>query len=188
MLLVTSELDAVNIILSSVGADVVDSIDTDVDVDVSNACRMIDRVSRDIQRKGWDFNTETITLHPSKTTKKILWDNTLLSYKSSDGNTYVKRGDYFYNATQGSFEFDKEIELKVIRAVDFDDLPDVFRNYIAAKAAYNFQQRYMGDNNASQDLMLEVQELYADIVDYDLHMGNYNMLQFTQPANVMQRT
>ena len=188
MLLVTSELEAVNIILSSVGADVVDSIDTDVDVDVSNACRMLERVSRDIQRKGWDFNTETVVMHPSKTTKRILWDNTLLSYKATDGKTYVKRGDYLYNITDSTYEFDNSVELKVIRAVDFDDLPDVFRNYIAAKAAYSFQQRYMGDNNASQDLMMEVQELYADIVDYEIHMGNYNMLQFIQPTNVMQRT
>lgn len=62
MLTATTTLDAINIILSSIGADPVNTIDTEIDVDTANAMRMLERASRDIQRRGWDFNTYNIKI------------------------------------------------------------------------------------------------------------------------------
>lgn len=189
MLIATTELDAVNIVLSSIGSDPVNSLDDESDVDISNALLMIERVSRDIQRKGWDFNRGDYTLYPDVNTKRIQWDKNIIRFRNAeDDKVYAKRGDFIKNLTDNTFEFDDPITLEVTMALDFDDLPDCFRSYIAARAALDFQAKFMGDANVSSDLQYNLQEAWADIVQYDMDMGDYNMLQLTNVASVLQRT
>lgn len=188
MLTATTLLDAINIILSSIGADPVNTIDTEIDVDTANAMRMLERTSRDIQRKGWDFNTYALTLSPDRFTQRIAWIPTIISYRSTDGGTYVKRSDNFYDMQNQTFTFTQDIHLTAIMAQDFDDLPDTFKNYIAAKAALDFQARYMGDSAIAQDLALSLQEAYQDIVSYDMNMGDYNMLRMTGVTPALERS
>lgn len=189
MLLATTRLEAINIILASIGSDPVNNLDDENDVDISNASQMLDRVSRDVQRRGWDFNTAEYTFYPDVTTKRIRWDNTIIKFTSSDSDkTYAKRGDYLKNLTDDTFEFDDKVVLNTIVALDFEDLPDCFRNYIACRAAVDFQQKYFGDTAVSQDLQYDLQEAYSELVQYDMDMGDYNMLQLTNVAEVLQRT
>ena len=56
MLMALTELDAINLMLSSIGSDPVSDLD-ETDVDVANAKRILEDTSRNIQRQGWDFNT-----------------------------------------------------------------------------------------------------------------------------------
>ena len=189
MLLVMSKVDAVNLILSAIGGAPIDTIDDNNDVDVDNILRLMDRVSRAIQMSGWDFNTYSqFTLQPDALSKRVLWDDSIIKYKVSNGNTIVKRGDYAYDMTNNTFEFDSAIVLKAIVAVDFEELPQAFRDYVAAKTAVQFQSRYMGDDSVSQDLMLELQEAQRAITDYDLNMGDYNMLNLTSVSDALSRT
>ena len=188
MLTATSKLDAINIVLSSIGADPVNTIDEEIDVDVANAVRMLERTSRDIQRKGWDYNTYALTLSPLAFTNRIPWIPTIISFQAADGGSYAKRGDYFFAMTRQTPEFTADIQISAIMAVDFDDLPDCFRNYIAAKTALDFQAHYMGDSTIAGDLSLAVQEAYQDIVSYDMNMGDYNMLQMTGVTPVLERS
>lgn len=188
MLTITTELDAVNMILSSIGSDPVNTLTGTTDVDVVNALRLLEEASRDIQRKGWDFNKGVYTFHPNLNDHKILWDNAILYHKSTDGNTYVKREDHLYDMTNKTFEFYNDIELEVIIGLDFMDLPDCFKNYITAKASMAFQTRYLGDTNISQFLAMEIQEAYQDIVAYDMNMSSVNMLQLTNIADVLTRS
>ena len=180
-----SLIDAINLMLASIGSDPINEID-DTDADVSNALRILEDTSRNTQRQGWDFNSAQYTLYPNKD-NKIKWVDTILSYKNSDGNVYTKRGDLFFDATKSTFYFDKEIVIDCIIAVDFEDLPDCFKRYIASKAALQFAQRYFGDTTTIETLQYDMQDAYSQIVDYDMNMGNYNMLQLTNIAEVLER-
>lgn len=188
MLTATSRLDAINIVLSSIGAAPVNTINTEIDVDVANADRMMERVSRDIQRKGWDYNTYELTLEPDTFTRRIPWITTILSFKATDGGAYAKREGFFYDRAQQTFDFLKPIQITAIMAQDFDDLPDCFKNYIAAKSALDFQSHFMGDSTVAQDLSFAVEEAYRDIVAYDMNMGDYNILQMTGVTPVLERS
>ena len=53
----TSELQAVNIMLSSIGEAPVNSITGTTTVDVSTAKNILDETSMSIQSQGWHFNT-----------------------------------------------------------------------------------------------------------------------------------
>lgn len=187
MLMTITELDAINQILSAIGSDPVMSLEDNLDIDVVNARRLLKETSRHIQRQGWDFNKTTRTLTPDET-KHIAWDTTIITLSSIDGNTYVKRGDWLYNMTEGTYEFPKPIEVTITYGVEFDDLPDCFKEYVTAKTALDFQSRYFGDTTVSQDLQLAMQMAYQDIVDYDLNMSNANMLNVGGVAEVLQRT
>lgn len=184
MLTAITKLDAINIILSAIGADPVNTIDTEIDVDVANACRHLDKASRDIQRKGWDFNTYHLTLESEAFSQRIPWIPTIIAHKATDGGSYAKRGDWFYDIQNQTFEFSHPITIDAVMAVDFDDLPDSFKNYITAKAALDFQAHYMGDTTVAQDLAYALQEAYQEIVAYDMNMQDTNMLNMTgvQPA------
>lgn len=188
MLMTITELDAVNQILSAIGSDPVMSLDDDLDMDIVNARALLKDTSRNIQRQGWDFNKVTRTLTPDSKEHKITWDNTIIALSSSDGNTYVKRGQYLYNLTDDTYEFPKAIEVTVIYGVDFEDLPDCFKNYITAKTALDFQSKYFGDTTVSQDLQYALQMAWQDIVNYDINMSNANMLNVAGVSEVLQRT
>ena len=188
MLMIMSKVDAVNIILSSIGSAPIDTLDDNNDVDVDNILRIMDRVSRSLQMKGWNFNTTTLVLKPDTVSKRILWNDSIIKHTSSDSNTYIKRGKYLFDMTNNTFEFTQDVTLSIVLALEFEDLPQAFMDYITAKAAVEFQTRYMGDNDVSQDLLGELQEAYQNIVDYDIHMGNYNMLNLTNVSEIVSRT
>jgi len=54
----TSELQAINTILSIIGEAPVSSITTNIGSDVSIAKQILDESSVSVQSKGWNFNTE----------------------------------------------------------------------------------------------------------------------------------
>lgn len=188
MLNTLTELDAINWILSAIGSDPVTVLEDSTDIDVINARRILKDVSRHVQRQGWDFNKTTRTYTPDVETHRIMWDDTIITLASNDGNVYVKRGKYLFNMTGDTYEFPKPIEVTVIYGVDFDDLPDCFKEYITAKAAIDFQTRYFGDSSVSPDLQYALQQAYADIVQYDMDMVSPNMLNLSGVSEVLQRT
>ena len=188
MLTTLTELDAVNQMLSAIGSDPVTTLDDSTDVDVINAQRLLSDVSRHVQRQGWDFNKTTKTYMPDVNNHRIMWGTNILSFKSEDDNVYVKRGNYVYDMTNDTYEFPKEIQATVIYGLDFEDLPDCFKEYITAKAAIDFQSRYFGDSSVSQDLQYALQIAYQDIVQYDMDMQDVNILNLSGVSEVLQRT
>ena len=53
-----TELDSVNILLAAVGEAAVSSLETATTVDVTQAKNLISNIHREVQQKGWHFNTE----------------------------------------------------------------------------------------------------------------------------------
>lgn len=186
MLLATTKLEAINNILGAIGADPVNSLEDDTDVDVANALRMLDATSRNIQRKGWNFNRYAHTFRPDDTTHRIRWPPNILAYEFQGGIYTIKEG-FLYDLNRQSFDFFSPLTATVTVALDFTDLPDCFRHYITLRTAADFQLQYLGDPNVAALLSAAVEEAHADLVDYDLHMEDYNMLQLTSIANVLER-
>lgn len=188
MIFVSNKIDAINVILAAVGNSPINSLDEqEQSVDVYNAIRILDDVSRQVQRRGWQFNTvNERVIKPDSNTKQIRYNPSWIELFPLDGNVYVKRGDYLFNQTNDTSEFDKDITLKIIEAVDFEDLPDCFKTYIVTKAAIKFQSRYLGDDSISQMLVAENNDAYSDIVQYSIDTG-VGMLDVTGIAGSLSR-
>ena len=68
----TSELQAVNTLLSIIGEAPVNSITGNTGVDVSIAVQILDETNVEIQSRGWHFNTEEeVTLSIDSSNSKI---------------------------------------------------------------------------------------------------------------------
>lgn len=150
----TTKLDAVNTLLFVVGESPVNTLEGGTVVDAVTAEQVIDRVSRAIQSKGWNFNTDTC--FPLKTQlfdpKEILVPDTALSCDPSDKNlNVVQRGNKLYDKDNHTFIFDvTEIECDITWLLPFDELPETARNYITVQAARRFQTGIVGSEQLDQ--------------------------------------
>jgi hypothetical protein len=177
----SNKLDAVNEILSAVGSSPVNSLEDELNVDVLNAARILDSVSKEIQSRGWDFNIEdSVALLPDDDTNLVPCPNNYLRFVSS-GYKLIRRSGYFFDILSQTNEFPEGLTLDtLVRGLDFEELPEVFRKYITCRAARIFQMRYLTSDDLNKHLMTEESSAYADIIDYDLTTGNYNILNDDQ--------
>lgn len=177
----SNKLDAVNEILSAVGSSPVNSLEDELNVDVLNAVRILDSVSKEIQSRGWDFNIEdSVALLPDDDTNLVPCPNNYLRFVSS-GYKLIRRFGYFFDILSQTNEFPEGLTLDtLVRGLDFEELPEVFRKFITCRAARIFQMRYLTSDDLNKHLMTEESSAYADIIDYDLTTGNYNILNDDQ--------
>lgn len=177
----SNKLDAVNEILSAVGSSPVNSLEDELNVDVLNAVRVLDSVSKEIQSRGWDFNIEdSVALLPDDDTNLVPCPNNYLRFVSS-GYKLIRRSGYFFDILSQTNEFPEGLTLDtLVRGLDFEELPEVFRKFITCRAARIFQMRYLTSDDLNKHLMTEESSAYADIIDYDLTTGNYNILNDDQ--------
>lgn len=177
----SNKLDAVNEILSAVGSSPVNSLEDELNVDVLNAVRILDSVSKEIQSRGWDFNIEdSVALLPDVDTNLVPCPNNYLRFVSS-GYKLIRRSGYFFDILSQTNEFPEGLTLDtLVRGLDFEELPEVFRKFITCRAARIFQMRYLTSDDLNNHLMPEESSAYADIIDYDLTTGNYNILNDDQ--------
>jgi hypothetical protein len=177
----SNKLDAVNEILSAVGSSPVNSLEDELNVDVLNAVRILDSVSKEIQSRGWDFNIEdSVALLPDDDTNLVPCPNNYLRFVSS-GYKLIRRSGYFFDILSQTNEFPEGLTLDtLVRGLDFEELPEVFRKFITCRAARIFQMRYLTSDDLNKHLMTEESSAYADIIDYDLTTGNYNILNDDQ--------
>lgn len=135
-----SELDAVNQMLLAIGSGVTTSITGNTNRDVA-ACRDILRRARvRVCSEGWNFNTEAdIAMEPDAESGNIeLPSNTLHVDNSSERYqadlNLVQRGALLYNREGNTYTFSKTIYIDRVFEMEWDDLPEVARHYIAAIA------------------------------------------------------
>ena len=179
-------LDAINDMLAAVGEAPVNTLEDSQNVDVENAIRVLDKVNRQVQSKGWSFNHVNETkLNRDITTRHIKWQDDILYIVGTDGTKYVQRGDYVYDFDNQTDLFDSDIEVELIRLVDFDYMPNAARDYIVAKAARIFQSQTLADDSIGQNLMQAEQEAWAALQEYEMELGDYSMFGL-QPVKSLE--
>jgi len=163
----TTELEAVNECLENIGQAPVSSISGDLGVDAQIALNFVRKVNRELQSKGWNWNTEkNYPLDPNVNKDIIIPSNTLALH--SDGNhrgrNVVKRGPRLWDRDNRTYTFEGPITVEITLGLAFEDLPETARRYIALKAARIFQNRVEGreDQSDIRDEMEAMAILHAD--------------------------
>lgn len=177
----SNELDAVNEILSSVGSSPVNSLEDDLNVDVLNAKRILKATSIEIQSRGYVFNTlNNVYLSPDSDTGLVPYARDYIRVFTT-GYKLVDRSGYFFDLVSSTNEFPEGLTVgELVKELPFEELPVIFRKYITVRAARVFQMRYLTSGDIDAHLQLEESAAYADIVDYELMTGNYNVLNDDQ--------
>lgn len=172
------ELAAVNDILASIGEPPVNTLEGDANADVANARRILNKINRQIQSKGWTFNIEEgVTLESDIFSQLIPFTNDYLSVMSPSGTTaYVNRGGYLYDRVGRTDQFPSGVTVNIIRLKPFDEMPECFRYWIVTKASRQFNSRFFGAPEVDGVLQEEEAEAARDCFEYELDYGKYNML------------
>ena len=198
---VSTELDAVNQILSSVGQAPVTTLDLQ-NPEVAIVVNTLREVSKQCQSEGWMFNVErNIELTPDKITKEIKYPQNALQIDINQHHHHgefdvVKRGVKLYDRLHHKYTFDKNIHVDITYFFDFSDVPAPIQNYITARAARMCAVKMVGDQEINT--LLQEQEVMtrAAALEYDLNQGDISFFGFRdgdsfyqsyQPFNALKR-
>ena len=172
-----NKLTAVNTVLSSIGQAAVTNIDNDNPM-VVMASNTLDEVSNSVQAEGWVFNTERdYPFTPTPENRIVIPDNVLqidTDYTSAC-DTIIRQG-FLYDKRAHSYTFTEQQTLNVVWLVDFDDMPEAFKQYVTMRAANLFAGRAVGSSEQVKFGEREEAQARAAMLEYETQQGDYNML------------
>lgn len=183
MTFATTQLEAVNQMLTGIGQAPVTSLDT-FNPEVATALSILDDANRSVQGEGWNFNTEYKYPFVSDASGIIAVPTNVLQIadnKIANVQKYqtVLRNGQLYDKIKHTFTFpvNTTIYCDVIWAFDFEDLPQVFKDYIVIKATRIFYDRVAGDIDAVKFKIFESDEgmARANCLSYDTQTSEANV-------------
>lgn len=186
MLSLTTELDAINTMLSAIGEAPVNTVEDNGVVDAVMARQILRTESRAVQAKGWHFNTEkAYTLTPTYPDKNLVLPTSVLRADTvyPDNSTDVAvRGDKLYDRVNHTYQFSTAVKVDMVILLEFEELPEPVRQYITIRSARIFQERVVGSGELSkftiQDelrALVQLKEMEADTADYNILSDNYSV-------------
>jgi hypothetical protein len=186
----TSELDAINIMLGTIGESPINSLDAATGVvDAVTARAILSEVSVQVQEEGWHFNTEyEFILTPSLDTKEIYVPANTIEVDASEydrNNIDVAiRGNRLYDRKNKTFQFQQDIKADLTILLEFNELPQAARHYITVRAARVFQQRVIGSDTlgsfSEKDearALRSMRRYESKTADYNILTGNYSVMR-----------
>ena len=146
----TTELEAVNTLISTISMTPVNSLDDDATADVVMAVNVLREVNREVQTEGWHFNSEDdYPLVRGLDGRIKLPSNIAQVDLPTNCNGYwrkdvVQRGQYLYDKKSHGYTFDADLRASVILLLPFEEIPEAARYFITIRAARRFQDRTVG--------------------------------------------
>lgn len=191
VLSLTTELEAVNTILSVIGESPISSLQEGAAVaDAVTAQSTLSEVNRAVQSKGWHFNTEKeFELSPAVGTGYITVPSNTLRVDATDTwIDVVQRGTRLYDRTNHTYAFSQSIKTDLVVLLPFDELPETARYYITIKAARVFQSRTVGSDALFQFTAVDERDALAALKRAEGITGDYNILNGSSSvARVLNR-
>lgn len=140
----TDRIAAVNVLLQAIGEAPVSSVETSEAVDVAAASNCLDEFDRLVQARGWPWNREEgMELSPDSNGHILLPSSCLLMVRAypASGDKLVERGRKLYNKTEKTYVFTEAVAVDMILKLDWEELPEVIRQFITIWAARQYQGR-----------------------------------------------
>ena len=197
---VSTELDAVNSILMSVGETPVNTL-TVQSPEVAIAQKTLRQVCHEIQAEGWSYNTENQYPIDLDTNNQCIIPNNVLQLDLNifeHGKDYdvVRRSDNgvmkVYDKKNHSFTFENcsKLYFDIIWMLDFEDLPQPFKDYVAQKASRVASNRMVNNPQAAKLMESDEGVMRALALEYETKQGDHNIFndyQYQQDANTVYR-
>ena len=131
----TTELEAVNTMLNTIGEAPVNTLVNMTSVDALAALSVLQNVNRGVQVEGWFFNSE--------------YDYPLVP--DLDGNLplpdLIQRGSRAYDRKNHTYTFTETVKCNLIILLAFEEIPEAARNYITLRASRILQDRLLGSDS-----------------------------------------
>lgn len=198
----TTKDEAANIMLSMIGEAPITSPTTSSSADAISALSILDEVSKETQSGGWHFNREyEVTLTPDVNTKEILLPENALRVDVEPANSTtsganrmdaVIRGKeggqyYLYNKEDHTFEFSAAVKATIVYGFEWDELPEVVKNYVIKKAGRVFSTRSIGAADQARGLQEEEFQAMINMRNWDTEMADYSVFDHWDTYRIINR-
>ena len=177
----TTQLQAINQMLTGIGQAPVVSLDT-ANPEIATALSILDSVNREVQGEGWNFNTEVnYPFTPDANNEIVVPENVLQlsDNKTSNSQQYqtVLRNGKLYDKVFHTYEFPgvDPVLCDVVWLFNFEDLPQVFQDYITQRAARVFAGSVVGSKEMFQFNQQDEGILRANCLAYDTGTSEVNI-------------
>ena len=189
----TSELQAVNTILSAIGEAPINSLTGTLPIDATQAKNILVEISREVQAAGWHYNSfYKFTLSRDTDNKIPLAENIMrvdldINKHSVSDFDVIKRGSFLFNKVGNTFVFDKALEAKVVLFLPFDELPENARRYITIRAARMFQDRLLGANTLHGFQLQDELNALAVLKQEEADTADHSIFNNLDAINIISR-
>lgn len=173
----TTELQAVNTLLTNIGQAPTTELDT-TNPQVSMAQRVLAEVSNDVQAEGWTFNSEPgFPFHPDVNTKFIYVPENVLRIDAPNGCLLdvVVRNGRLYDRIAHTDLWKCTQFLDVVWNLPWNDIPESARKYITIRAANLFAMRATGSVEVAKYSEREEAASRAALTEWETQQGDYNI-------------
>jgi hypothetical protein len=181
-----TELEAVNVLLTTIGEAPVNTLSGNQVTDVTIAKQVLNEVSREVQSQGWHFNTEPKVKLSRNLDNEIAVPADTARIDSNEYNVVIREGKLF-DLDERKFTFDSNIEADIVYYRDFEVLPDVAKKYITTRAARIYSDRMINSETMHRMLAKDEQSALIDLKEFEGDTGDYNMMDSYSVARVLNR-
>lgn len=181
-----TELEAVNVLLTTIGEQPVNTLTGNQVTDVTIAQDVLNEVNREVQAQGWHFNTEqqVSLVRDGSNHINIPADTARIDVREHD---VVIRNGKLFNLTDRTYEFTATVKADIIYFQDFNDLPEAAKKYITTRAARIYADRMINSETVNKMVSRDEQKALIDLKEFEADTGDFNMMQSYSVARVLDR-
>lgn len=171
----TTELEAVNALLRSIGESPVETLVGNTFLDAGEALVTLRQMSRMTQLRGWTWNIESGYPLLPDIHGHVYLPPDVLKFVSSDHPLYVQRGNRVYDTEARTYEIPEEFTATVTRGLPFDELPEVARIYITLAAVRRFQHDEDHDPTIFKVSQHDELKALSDLQNHEAEIAGFNV-------------
>lgn len=183
----TTELEAVNIMLGTIGESPVNSLaSAESTVDVATARQILRETLMAVLARGWQFNTELSWSLSPNTSGELQIPGNCLQIDSTGVSKWVdvvQRGGRLYDRVNHTYVFGGPLVVDMIILLEFTEIPQAARQYIAVRASRVFQARMLGSELLGGFTAHDEREALAALKKLDSNNADYNYLTGSYSVN-----
>ena len=181
-----TELEAVNVLLTTIGEAPVNTLTGKQTTDVAIAQQVLNEVNREVQSRGWHFNTEyDVELIPD-TSKNITPPADAVRVDVENMDTVIRNNKLFNLETRKN-TFEDKLKAQIIYLQDFEVIPEPARRYIATRAARIFSDRMLNSESMNRFLVQDEQSALIDLKEFEGDTAKHSMMDSYSVARVLNR-
>ena len=190
----TSELEAVNTILSTIGESPLNTLSGSLPVDGTIAKNVLSEVSREVQSQGWHFNTHYKVSLSRDTDNKIPLATNIVRIEidprqySKVSYDIVQRNNFLYNLAKNEDTFDTNFkDATAVYLLPFDEIPEQAKRYITIRSARIFHDRTLGANTIHKFSLEDEAKSLSILKQAESHTGDYSIFDTPEQAYTIIR-
>ena len=186
----TSELTAINTMLSAIGEMPVSSLSSSTATPaVIMAQNILKEIHREVDNMGWHYNTEPDVEFTFDDAGDINVPVSVIRLDVQVGNYPTKdivlRNSRLYDLKGHTYTFTENIKVDAVYHMEWEELPETARRYITIRAARILQDRIIGDQTQNAFNSRDEYSALVGLKEFEGDTAAYTMLQAPDVAKTI---